>query len=665
MKTIINSISVIAGFLLLMGFEGHAQILDSENKVGVTLSDGTQVIAYGRANTVSSAAYGKKQFSSEYYYLPTNLRLSQKTDGTPEFIFVKYTTEETVDAGGVQGALMHFLMEWGLTPAQEAELQDKIKEKLGDLKNTNPRYASVQNPKVLGPADLKADVEGETFSIISGTLSNEQFTPTLSTSGRAALLPGSKMAVATIMEKNGAQLMAATFEKARSITDISLHLRFQFQVLTPSVDGKIVVDWTMVDSLYQQYKRDYSHTDKDDGTMPASNSLKDDIITDNIKDSLYQSLTEVKAVQIDLDQLQADDPVTQEVTQLFLDYFLSAVSEKEFNLPESGEVQPMPQGKDEVDQNLYRYHFDAQRMQVKSRKGKETYNLNMRIPVVKEVTITENLASWYDQVKHNKSCVTSVNLNDPFFQHREINLILDAQAEEMFGDEVNAVSVDIRKRRSNGNDFQDAITIDQNTLANGTLASLTYARGGDRSPDVYEYRTSWNLRGNIYPENPRWEKGDWKGINLTAPVSPRNIMFEGDLNELKEMDIPRATLQVRYQKFGREVETNIPLTVSQGIPLVEKTIYTDKDTRGYVYRLILTHKRAGKLVLPWESKINDDYVYAIIPEELRDEESSVFQTALQTAREMMAPTTQQEGEVAQGQTVLEGFAEIFDVIKKK
>ena len=664
MKTIINSISIVAGFLLFMSIEVHAQILDSENKVGVTLSDGTQVVAYGRANTVSSGSYNK--FSSEYYYLPANLRLSQKTDGTPEFIFVKYTTEETVDAGGVQGALMHFLMEWGLTPAQEADLQDKIKEKLGDLKNTNPRYSEVKNPKVLGPVDLKADVEGETFSIISGTLSNEQFTPTLSTSGRAALLPGSKMAVATIMEKNGAQLMAATFEKARSITDISLHLRFQFQVLTPSVDGRIKMDWTKFSSLYQQYTREYEHSDKDDGTMPfIFNSLKDDIITDSIKDVLYSTLIELKVVTIELDQLQADDPVTQEVTQLFLDYFMSSVSEKEFNLPEEGEVQPLPQGKDEIDKNLYKYNFNAERIQRKFRKGTETYNLKMRIPVVKEVTLTENLASWYDQVKHNKSCVTSVNLNDPFFQHREINLILDAQAEDMFGDEVNAVSVDIRKRRSDGNDFQDAITIDQNTLANGTLASLTYARGGDRSPDVYEYRTSWNLRGNIYPERPRWEKGDWKGINLTAPVSPRTLMFEGDLNELQEMDIPRATLQVRYQKFGKEVETNIPLTVSQGIPLVEKTIYTDKDTRGYVYRLILTHKRAGKLVLPWESKINDDYVYAVIPEELRDEESGVFQTALQTAREMMAPTTQQEGEVAQGQTVLEGFAEIFDVIKKK
>lgn len=107
-----------------------------------------------------------------------------------------------------------------------------------------------------------------------------------------------------------------------------------------------------------------------------------------------------------------------------------------------------------------------------------------------EITVTENLASWYDAVKHNKKCVTSVNLNDPFFQHREIHLILDGEAERMFGEEVNAVTVYIRKKRSKGHDFQDAIMINKETLANGTLASLTYARGDDKNPDVYEFRTN-------------------------------------------------------------------------------------------------------------------------------------------------------------------------------
>jgi hypothetical protein len=654
MKRPINLLMIV-GFVLLGNLKSFSQVLDSENKVGITLSDGTQVIAYGRANTASSSSYNK--FSNEYFYLPTNLRLSKKEDGTPEFIFVKYTTEEAATAGGVQGALMHFLMEWGLTPAQEKELQQQIGQK---LKGLGGKYSEVTNPKVVGPATLKSDVDGETFRIVSGTLTNEKFTPNMVTTGRAPLLPGAKMAVAAILEKNGAQLLAATFEKARSITDVSLNLRFQYEILTPAVDGLISVNWSEISHLYQQFHREYSHTDKDDDTMPVSNSLKDDEINDSEKDSLFSFLIRNKAVVIRLDQLKPDNPIAKEVTDAFMEYFLSSVAEKDFADPEEGKPVESLNNKYSPSEDLYKYTFDSKRMETKMKMGIETYNLKLRIPVVQEMSITENLASWYDGVKHNKSCVTSVNLNDPFFQHREIHLILDGQAEQMFGDEVNAVSVDIRKKRSNGNDFQDAITIDKNTLKNGTLATLTYARGEDKNPDVYEFRTSWNLKGNIYPESPQWEKGDWKGINLVAPVAPRTIQFEGDLTQMTEMGIPRATLQVRYLKFGKEVETNIPLTVSKGQSLIEKTIYTDKDTRGYVYRLILTPKTGDKLVLPWEAKINDDYVYAVIPDELRDVESELFKNAVELGKTILSP---KDGEVNKTASILDSFKEIFDTIK--
>ena len=98
MKRPIKHFLLLIGYILSGSLSAFCQPLDGNNKVGITLSDGTQVVAYGRANTASSSSYNK--FSNEYYYLPTNLRLSKKDDGTPEFIFVKYTTEETAAAGG-------------------------------------------------------------------------------------------------------------------------------------------------------------------------------------------------------------------------------------------------------------------------------------------------------------------------------------------------------------------------------------------------------------------------------------------------------------------------------------------------------------------------------------------------------------------------------------
>src|SRR5439155_22055316 len=109
--------------------------------------------------------------TENYYYLPTNLHLSKRPDSTPEFLFLKFTTEARAEQGGVNGGLMHFLMEWGLTPEQEAELKEKIKE---------------DHPKamVVGGVRLEAEGgEGGSFQIISGTLSDDKMASKLVTSG--------------------------------------------------------------------------------------------------------------------------------------------------------------------------------------------------------------------------------------------------------------------------------------------------------------------------------------------------------------------------------------------------------------------------------------------------------------------------------------------------
>ncbi len=183
----------------------------------------------------------------------------------------------------------------------------------------------------------------------------------------------------------------------------------------------------------------------------------------------------------------------------------------------------------------------------------------------------------------------------------------------------------------------------------GTRASLTYARGEDRNPDAYEYKMQWSLRGGkVYPSNPRWKKGDWEGVTLAPPVKARTIQFEGNLDELKKHGITRATAQVRYYKFGVEVETNIPLTVSEELPLNGATIFTDRYMRGYAYRIVFDHKDEGKLALPWHTKINDDYIYASIPEKLSDIN---FRREIKTTGEDMIRVAKQR--------ILERFKELI------
>src|SRR5690606_14694419 len=146
----------------------------------------------------------------------------------------------------------------------------------------------------------------------------------------------------------------------------------------------------------------------------------------------------------------------------------------------------------------------------------------------------------------------------------------------------------------------------------------------------------WSLKGgDIYPENPKWTVGGWEGVTLAAPVTPRIIELEADIDELKDNDIVRVTAAIRYYRFGKEEETNIPLTDSKEQMLVRQTIFTDRDTKGYAYRLIYTHKTEGKLAMPWETKINDDYIYASVPEEFQDNESELFKEAKEAGKEIL------------------------------
>jgi len=642
--------------LLLMAGLAEAQVLDYENRVDVILKDNVHVIMFGRERGL-----GSDVFSNEYFYLPVGLRLSKKADGqTPEFLFMKYTTDQRVEAGGVQGALMHFLMEWGLTPEQEAEAQQLLVEKVKGMKMSAPA-------KLLGAVSCRPDVD-ESFRIISATLTDKTFTPNFVTTGRAPLMPGGKVAVAAKLEKNGAQLLAATFEKSRSITDVSISCRFSYDVIMPAVDGLIIVNWSKVDSVYRHYTRDYSHKDKDDDTQPMSNSEGDDIITDNEKDSLFKVMRETKAVDIKLSvkYRDASNPIVQKVIESFMDYFLQSISDKEIAKPEENKDLDEGKGKYEPSADLYEYHVDRQRLAVKKASGTSVMNLSLRLPIKEDLIITENLASWYDGVKNNPKCIASVNLNDPFFQYRDINFILDLDAKDIFEHEINYVTLNVRKKRSTGTDFTDAMTIDSKYLKDkGIAAQITYSRGEDKNSDLYEYKTQWSLRGGkIWPAEPVWTKGDWQGVTLYPPIYPRTIEFEADIDKLKEMHISRATLQIRYKKFGQEYEDNIAVSPLKNEPLASKMIYTDLDTKGYAYRLVFNHTEKGKLALDWESKVNDNYVYATIPKELTDENSEVFKKAVDAGKNVVSSSGASPTAVTGINSILDGFKDIFGSPKK-
>lgn len=649
-------------FLLLCCNLSYAQLLNYDNKVDLVLSDGTNLVLYG--------ADAKP---NEYYYLPVNLRLAQRPDGVPEFLFLKYTTEQRADAGGVQGAIMHFLMEWGLTATQLADAQKKIEALFGYSnrrvyygKNTKgvAVYKNIDNSKekpiIKGAAELQIEKENS-FKIVSAIMEDKTLTKSIVSSGKAPLIPGGKVAAAASFDKNGAQLMASTFEKSRSIADLSIALNYKYKLMAPAIEGSIMIYWDKFYQFLQEKGHDYSYHYYHCGDCEVDGKEYDSYTTESSKyvgwDNITEELRKRKIVEVKIDQKDIDNPISKDVVDYFMQSFMASISdegeEKAVNEPASGSDSTPTKFSSS-------YSFNMTKLRKRMESGYTYISLKYRAPIMREVQLVGNMASWYDGVKNNPKCVSSVNLNDPFFQHRDINFIVDLESEDIFSKEINYATVNVQKKRSSGNPFAEQVTIDRDYLKQkGIKATMTYARGEDKNSEAYEYKVQWSTRGGyLYPANPTWQKGDWQGVTLAAPVSPRTIQFEGNLEELKAAGFTRATLQVRYYKFGREVETNIPLTVSKNESLVEQTIFTDKDTRGYAYRIILNHKDKGKIAFNFDPKINDDYVYINIPKEIKEENLDFWDKVRKAADSIIPPNT--DGTVRPEHQILDKF---LDVIK--
>lgn len=634
-------VAVFIVAFVLNGYMVVAQNLGYRSKITIALTDGSLVTLYAQLEGSGKTATDSKNF----YYLPTQVLLARDPrTNTPQFLFLKYVTEQREDQGGVSGALMHFLMQSGFTPQQLADMQAKL-------------AAKVPGAVVKGPVDLFASPDANSFTITSAVVSpGGGMTKSLVTSGKAPVQQGGKVAVATNLDKNGAQLLAATFEKTSSITDLSVNLFYKYFVKVNGLKATFTIDYVKMEEVMKRDIISGKYTEDDHWF-----GQDEEVQTWTEIHKVYERMVEEKAITIDIDEGLPNE-TTAKITEMLFQLFLSLVAipapEKAQTPPPSEEEKAALPGRS----TAYEYKLRVVHRKDSKTTRKDVVHLNYDYMMPMDLSVTQNLKTFYDAVRDNKSCIASILIGENFYKHMDIRFVLDLEAKEMFDQEINYVTVNVKKKRNSGNDFTDRRTIDKQYMAEkGITASMTYAAGEDKNADIYEYMTQWSLRGgNVYPTTPEWEKGQMEAVTLRPPVSPRLIEFEADLDKLKATGISRITLQVRYKKFNQEIEENINVSPTQGQALASKMLFMDRDTRGYVYRLVFNHITEGKLALPWSVKINDNYVYAVIPEELNNKTSALFINAAETAKTIVPAGT--DGKVTTDK-VLDQFKEVLNAPK--
>jgi hypothetical protein len=149
-----------------------------------------------------------------YYYLPANLRLSSRPDLTPEFSFMTYNTGSQEE---LAGAILHFLLVWGLTPNQQKDVEMILRSSLDSL------------AIVAGAVSLEAPLNSKSFTFEGNTELAHILQTQWSEEPVAPVLPGTKIAVSYKLDKEEARLFKESLESPSAFDKIQVALNFQIR----------------------------------------------------------------------------------------------------------------------------------------------------------------------------------------------------------------------------------------------------------------------------------------------------------------------------------------------------------------------------------------------------------------------------------------------------
>ncbi len=600
---------------VMLFFFSSAQTLDYETKVTIHLDDGTVVDLYGKIKNKSTLRGKNFRFlfkeksleaqRAEYHYVPPagSARLSKRQDETPEFMFLKYTSDE---ADGRQGGLLHFLVEWGLTPEQEKELEEKLQEKLD-----NP------NAKVMGSVPILPDYDEKSgaFEIISGVLSNtgENGMTQSIVKGGASTEEGGGSVCAATLDKDGAALLESTFTNNSSISDVSVQFRYTFPLQVQAAMGTFTFDQKRYESVEKELSKKYSKDVSPDyreivlgwffGTKKAMSYEE--------MRKVYHFLMDSKVVQCKfVEGPHIPEEKMKIVRDAFFNNFLNSFTTPTSEIPPATLDTLINPGEKIDVRKADKYVMKSNIQIAKNTSSKNEIKLDWRLAVNFPIQITGNLKSWYNEIKHNPKCISSVNISDPFFLRPEVRVILDVNTRKIFEENINHASVMIRKGKK-----KKSVTFDAETIKKGFVQSITFGKEpGDRSTN-YQYKFFWNTGGNV-EEDMGWVTTDQPALTLSSPIESRSIKLQGNQADLEEAGIPNVTAEIRYRKFNQEQEIELDL-FGQESYTNQKVIFVDKSSRAFAYRLIYHHKEHGDLATEWRQK-NNEYIYAGIPQKLLD-----------------------------------------------
>ena len=194
-------------------------------------------------------------------------------------------------------------------------------------------------------------------------------------------------------------------------------------------------------------------------------------------------------------------------------------------------------------------------------------------------------------------------MDDAAYQRRSISFQVDGEFVDAFDDIINFVTVNFRKKYSNGQtDVTNQIIINGNDLKKGiSLKEIEYPRLGLENSDWlnYEYQTLWSFKGKTktvrYPaDGSQWISSSDPGVSLIPPLIKEYIEVDGDRQQFLSDGIASVNINFASVQGGdKKIIRNIILRAGDPGSTNKVALYHDASAP-IIFRETWYSKEKGK-----------------------------------------------------------------------
>jgi hypothetical protein len=227
-------------------------------------------------------------------------------------------------------------------------------------------------------------------------------------------------------------------------------------------------------------------------------------------------------------------------------------------------------------------------------EGKSVLTFDHRASVERHDLIAFNLGEFEAAHASDPHYFRTVNLGDPAFQQREVQVGIDGALLPELDNAINSVTVTLRKTHANGEqDLRELVLDRKNAVAGNANARLVYGWNGDQDRVAwlgYDYRTRWSFRGGGVHESD-WTHSEAPMIDLFAPYERRSIQLAGDPSVLKTRGVRAVVVEIDYPFFSERRRPQLVLLPEE--PLDQKRVEITLPLGQPAYDVNLTWQLAG------------------------------------------------------------------------